>query len=365
MKRKTILVIAGSLMLVIAVLGAGFWYMSTQPLYRPGMVRAGENLSAPLVPPLQTAGSEPWLVEPGIELSHFSAGEGRNVLVVHGGPGEPFSQPMSWLEPLTGNFRFHYYDQRGCGASTRPIDSFDSTNAYENMQRLDRALGLGAQIADIERIRQILGEEKLILIGHSWGGFLASLYAAEFPERVEALVLISPANVLIMPQPEADSDLFASVRAQLPADERAAFDAFMEEYFDFGSLFSKSEADLIAMNMKFGDFYLKTIAPDAATNPDASLPVQGRPGGWMVWAQYLSMGQRHDYSQALTGVDIPVLVIHGADDLQSESASRLYSDAFPNSEFIVIQNASHFSFEEQPEQFAQVLAKFLSKSLVE
>ena len=370
MKRKTILIIIGSLVLIIAILAGGFWYISTQPLYRPGMVRAGENLSTPLTLPSQPAGSRTWLVarpgsalragERGIELAHFSAGQGRNVLVIHGGPGQPFTEPISGLAPLTSNYRFHYYDQRGCGESTRPIDRFESHNVYENMQRLDRTLGLGAQIADIERIRQILGDDKLILIGHSWGGFMASLYAAEFPEHVEALILVSPANVLIMPQPDSDSDLFASVRAKLPAEEQAKFDAFMQEYFDFGSLIKKSEADLIAMNEKFGEYYIKTIDPDSPEQ-SSDLPEQGRPGGWMVWAQYVSMGQRHDYSKALKDVSVPVLVIHGADDLQSEAASRLYADSFPNAEFVVIQNASHFSFEEQPEQFAQIVFNFLSK----
>jgi proline iminopeptidase len=358
MKRKTILIITGTLVLIIVILAGGFWYMSTQPLYRPGMVRAGKNLSASLTPPSQPADSETWLVEPGIELSHFDSGQGRNFLVIHGGPGQPFTQPVRGLELLSGDFRFHYYDQRGCGESTRPFDRFDSPNTYENMGRLDRTLGLGTQIADIERIRQILGDEKLILIGHSWGGFLASLYAAEFPEHVEALILVSPANTLIMPQPDADSDLFASVRANLPADEQAEFDAFMKEYFDFGSLFEKTEADLVAMNQKFGEYYIKIIDADAPEK-DSNLPEQGRPGGWMVWAQYVSMGQRHDYSQALKDVTVPVLVIHGADDLQSESASRIYADAFPNAEFVVIQNASHFSFEQQPDEFANVVTNFL------
>jgi proline iminopeptidase len=201
----------------------------------------------------------------------------------------------------------------------------------------------------------------LILIGHSWGGFLASLYAAEFPEHVEALVLVSPANVLVMPQPDPESDLFASVRAELPADEQAEFDAFMEEYFDFGSLFDKSEDDLIAMNRKFGEYYIKIMAPGAAVHIDSGVPEQGRPGGWMVWAQYLSMGQRHDYRQALKEVKVPVLVIHGAGDLQSESASRMYSDTFPDTEFAVIQNASHFAFEQQPEEFARVVDAFLNR----
>jgi pimeloyl-ACP methyl ester carboxylesterase len=80
----------------------------------------------------------------------------------------------------------------------------------------------------------------------------------------------------------------------------------------------------------------------------------------MTWGMYVSMGQRHDYRDALKNVTAPVLVIHGADDLQSESASRLYADTFPNAEFSVIENVGHFSFEEQPEQFADTVEKFLA-----
>ena len=87
---------------------------------------------------------------------------------------------------------------------------------------------------------------------------------------------------------------------------------------------------------------------------------QGRAGGWMTWAQYISMGQRHDYRPALAAVDAPVLVLHGADDLQSEAASRLYVEALPNAEFVVIEDAGHASFEEQPEAFARVVAEFLN-----
>jgi proline iminopeptidase len=263
----------------------------------------------------------------------------------------PFSEPVSGLGFLTGEYRLHYYAQRGSGESTRPIEQFKTTNMVENMQTLDRELGLGAQLADIERIRQILGDEKLILIGHSWGGFLAALYAAEFPEHVEAIILIAPANVLVMPQPEAGSDLFASVRAGLPTGRKDEFDVFMKEYMDFRGLFGKNETELVAMNIEFGSYYADVVGPN--------FPVQGRPGGWMVWAQYISMGQRHDYRPALAGVYVPVLVLHGADDLQSEAASRLYAEAFPQAEFVVIKQAGHFLFLEQPEAFANAVQKFL------
>src|SRR5512134_1330123 len=351
MKRKMLFFI-GAVVLILIIAAGGFWYVSMQPLYKPGMV---QEMGAALTPPDQPKDSEKWLVESNIELAHFAVGEGRNVLIIHGRPGQPFTQPMSGLEPLTSAFRFHYYDQRGCGASTRPIDRFESRNLYENMKTLDASLGLGAQIADIERIRQILGDDKLILIGHSWGGFLASLYAAEFPEHVEALVLVSPANTLVMPQPDAESDLFTAVRAKLPADEQAEFDAFMQEYFDFNALFQKSEADLVAMNEQFGKYYLQVADVDTATQ----WPEQGKPGGWMVWAGYISMGQRHDHRAALREVTAPVLVIHGAEDLQSEAATRLYVDAFPNAEFAVIENAGHSSFEDQPDQFSAIVKSFL------
>jgi proline iminopeptidase len=354
MKRKTLLILALVIVLLLGAGVGGFWWMTQQPLYQPGMVRAGQNLRAPLTPPAQSGDPNYWQVEPDIQLYHFSQGNGRNVLIIHGGPGRPFREPMAGLEPLTSTYRFHYYDQRGCGKSTRPIDRFTAQNTYENMTKLDQTLGLGAQIADIERIRQLLGEEKLILVGHSWGGFLASLYAAEFPEHVAALILVSPANTLVMPQPDAESDLFASVRAKLPASKLAEYDAFMKDYFDFNKLFNRSDADLVAQDAKFGEYYISVVniqAEDAIQ--------QGEPGGWMTWGMYISMGQRHDYRAALKKVTAPVLVIHGANDLQSEAASRLYSDTFPNAQFAVIQNASHFSFQQQPAQFAKLVAGFL------
>jgi proline iminopeptidase len=350
---KTILLILGIVLLVIVVAGGLVWYWMTGPLYQPGMVRAGKDPRAPLIPPDQANDPELWTVETDIKLYHFAAGTGRKVLIVHGGPGIPYTQAWKGLEPLTQNYQFIYYDQRGAGRSSRPIDRFTSPNYVENVRTLDRTLGLAAQIADIERIRQVLGEEKLILIGHSFGGFLASLYAAEFPERVEALILVAPADVTVMPG--GRSDLFGAVRERLPQAELAGYDNWKRGYFDYGTIFSKSEADLAAMNEAFGRYY--EMAMGAAT----ALPPQGKTGGWMIQAMYFSMGQRHDYRPALHVVTAPVLVIHGADDLQSEAASRAYADAFPNAEFRLIPHANHFIFETQPEAFAAAVDAFLGK----
>lgn len=349
---KRMLPIIGLVLLVlVAVIGGLFYYFTNQPLYKPGMVRAGKNLRAPLAPPAQTDDERHWRMEPDIELHHVSVGQGRDVLIVHGGPGHPYIEPWPGLEPLEGDYAFHYYDQRGCGQSTRPIDTFSSKNTWESMQTLEKTLGISAQVADIERIRRILGEEKLTLVGHSFGGLLASLYAAEFPEHVEGLVLVAPADVLVMPQ--EGGSLFEAVRERLPGEMRDEYDTFMEAYMAFNNIFSKSEADLVALQQQFGRYYQAAL--------DTSLPDQGRPGGWMVWAMYLSMGKRHDYRDALRDVDAPVLVVHAANDLQSREASRVYAEAFPNAQFEVIEDAAHFAFVDQPERFAAVVGAFLDE----
>lgn len=136
----------------------------------------------------------------------------------------------SEVTPHFPDTTFYYYDQRGCGDSTRPYDTVPGSSYHSRMMALDTKLGLGAQIADIERIRQILGQDKLTLIGHSFGraafhdssgrlthlgGFTCALYAMEFPDRVEKIIAVTPAPMLVFP---SDFDLFKGVRARLPKE---------------------------------------------------------------------------------------------------------------------------------------------------
>ena len=80
----------------------------------------------------------------------------------------------------------------------------------------------------------------------------------------------------------------------------------------------------------------------------------------MVWGIYLSLGQRHDYRKAMTGTAFPVLILHGAQDLQSEETTRQYLGIYPGAVFTVIPGASHFAFEENAAEFARAVGEFLS-----
>jgi len=354
---KRMLTIAAVVALVLGVAAGALWYWMSMPLYRPGMVSAGANLGAPLAPPPQGQDSSRWLVEKDVGLHHFAVGAGEDVLIVHGGPGRPITVPWPGLGALADKYRFHYYDQRGCGRSTRPVDRFGTSSFYANVQVLDRRLGIGAQLADIERIRTILGGRKLLLIGHSFGGFLASMYAAEFPQHVRALILVAPADVLVMPQ--EGPGFFAEVANRLPQPMKGDYAGFLERYLDYRRIFEKSEAELVALNAEFDRYYAAAAQAQGVAVPTLGEPGSG--GGWMVHGLYISMGRRHDYRGALKRIDAPVLVVHGASDLQPERASRAYVDAIPGARVAVLPNAGHFPFAEQPEAFSAAVGRFLGE----
>lgn len=345
---------------IIAVLTLSFLSItvvfSQTSLYSPGKLSQDKNLKDSFIPPDQKGVQKHyWKVEDKILLYHFTQGEGKPVLILHGGPGMPPYKSWKGLASVKG-YSFTYYHQRGCGKSTRPVDKFQSQNFIQNLSILNKLLGIKTQLADIERIRHLLKQEKLIIIGHSYGAFLATLYAFEFPERVEKLVLISPADVLSLPSTQGGMD---QMKQYLSSEEQDEFDAFLKEYFDYGTIFQKSEEELARINSGFGKFYVAALKKKGVRLDEETEEMKGL-GGWMVHALYLSLGMKYDLREHVKKISAPVLVIHGALDIQSEAASQEYAALVQKGIFKVIAEASHFAPEERPEEFASMIRDFLS-----
>ena len=111
---------------------------------------------------------------------------GVPVIVLHGGPGGGCSPAMRrYFDPEV--FRIVLFDQRGCGRS-RPHASIEENTTWHLVQ-------------DIEAIRVVLGIDKFIVFGGSWGATLALVYAISHPERVLQLVL---RGVFLMTKAELD-----------------------------------------------------------------------------------------------------------------------------------------------------------------
>lgn len=347
---KKIVMVGCVLLIAVVVVAVVFFVFGTGGTYTIGELSQRDDLE----PVEQTLDNTYFEISKDIQLHYFSQGEGKKVLIIHGGPGMPYSEPWPGLEEVEG-YEFIYYDQRGCGQSTRPIDTFETSNYYENTKTLETSLGLTAQIGDIERIRRILNEDKLILIGHSYGGFLASLYAAEFPEQVEKLILVAPAPLIKMPM--AAESLFDSIERKLPESEKNNYELFIKRYFDYKNIFKNSDEDLVSLNNELGKYYMMALEDE-----QVSLPVNGKSGGWMIQALYLSAGQKYDYTEAISEAQVPTLIVHSGNDMvQTKEASEVYLNVFPHSEFVTIEDAGHMSFYDQPEIFAKHLKAFLSK----
>lgn len=355
---KILLIGVGIIAVVIAVaVGYMFWMMG-QPIYTFGSVNIGENLRSPLEPPEQSDTTS-WQVESDITLHYDVYGTGRPVLIVHGGPGIPYTTAWKGLNQLEKQFTFYYYHQRGSGKSTRSIEGFESKNYLKNVAELEKTLGLGAQIADIERIRRILGEDKLLLIGHSFGGFIAALYAAEFPIRVEKLILVAPAGMLV--PPKKGNNLFDAVKLKLPEEDHENYDILMKEYFNFGNIFTKTDRELVDLHTQVGNYLLKGMGYDVSL-----MDTPPTPGGWSVFAVYFSTGKSPDYRDAVGHITAPTLIIHGDDDDIALNGSRQYEEYIQNAQFVSISCSAestisgHFIYDDCPEQFAKVVMSFLA-----
>ncbi|ATE64568.1 prolyl aminopeptidase [Rhizorhabdus dicambivorans] len=129
-----------------------------------------------LYPPLEPYETGMLDVGDGHRVYYERAGTpgAKPAVFLHGGPGGGCSPDHRRLfDPA--RYDLLLFDQRGCGRSTPHADLNANTTWH--------------LVADIERLRALVGTEQWLVFGGSWGSTLALAYAETHPERVSALVL--------------------------------------------------------------------------------------------------------------------------------------------------------------------------------
>lgn len=105
------------------------------------------------------------------------------ILFVHGGPASP-AMPTAWQfqRPIEEYFTVVHYDQRGAGKTLLETDPETIGDTIHIPHYVDDAIEVA------EHVRERLGKDKLILVGHSWGTIVAMNAALERPELFHAYV---------------------------------------------------------------------------------------------------------------------------------------------------------------------------------
>ena len=222
-----------------------------------------------------------------------------------------------------------YYDQRGGGRSPIPRE---------------QPVGWRDHVADLEALREAWGLERLTILGYSWGGLLAQLYATEHPKRVERLALVCPAPSWRAARDEFEQRFAARNMAPEVQAERQRLresdlrvrdpDAFQRRMF---------ELSVVAY---FHD-------PEQARNLTAFRVV-----GRVQQETWRSLGD-YDLRPRLEQLrGIPALLLHGADDpiplaASEETARRL------GATLEVLDRCGHCPHVERPDAFGRILDGFL------
>jgi proline iminopeptidase len=279
-------------------------------------------LSILLTIPALAAGQQTGLVQtPEVDLFYESYGQpglAAPILVANGGPGLSHVYMMQndvWPR-IAKNRQVVFYDQRGTGKSKRL-----NPGASQNIE---------AQIADLDAVRAKFGFEKFILVGDSYGGFLAMAYAAAHPEHIEKLILSDSAApamkniVRVLPQVFPDMPRSGDPQEQLRNHFRMLFyseekrDAYLEGAKDLG------------------------YAPQVGAAVSRAI-------------------SKVDLTPQLARFSFPTMVITGRFDMNVAplTAWNIYK-AIPGAKFVVFAKSGHLPSYEEPDKYVETLEAFLS-----
>ena len=283
-------------------------------------------------PPEQLADADSRFVRlESINIHYKTSGEGEpSFLLLHGFG----ANTTSWdavLEPLGALGTAIAYDRPAFGLTERPL-TWEGENPYSTAAQPRIALGL----------LEHLGKERAILVGNSAGGTLALHMALQYPERVEALILISPAVYTGGGAPG-----FVRPLLQTPQLRRIG-PLLVRSFLGRGaSLLDSVWHDPSKITPEMQEGYTQ---PLRAENWDKAL-----------WEMTLATDYP-DIISRLGELQLPVLIITGDDDRIVPTADSVrLANEIPGAELVVIPNSGHVAHEETPEAVMAAIDEFLAR----
>jgi proline iminopeptidase len=276
----------------------------------------------------------------GAQLFYRTAGNGKPLVVLHGGIGLSQDYLLPYMLKLADNFCVILYDQRACGASTGEINL--NTMTIETF------------VKDLDAIREALHCEKISILGHSWGGFVAMEYAIAHPNHVEKLIVSNS-----MPASSDDMNLFAQEWKRRIAPYQADLDALkaLQE-------FAMGEPDVV-------ERYFRTLFRPCFFRPEnvSCLNLRMTPIAAIHSVQVDECFQKtlfnkpFDLHSSLKKLQLPTLVIHGDSDQIPPITAESIHRSIPHSRYVLLEHCGHFPYIEDSQRYFELIDTFLREPL--
>ena len=277
------------------------------------------------------------------ELWVEQEGGGTPIVLINGGPGGTHHYFHPWFGRAADFARVIYYDQRGCGLS----DYEPGPHGYTVEQAVN----------DLETLRQALGLQQMVLVGFSYGGFLAQYYTTYYPENVAGLVLVGAS-------PNVAASLGSSRQGEfISPEERAKMQQVREQLREMAPDSGWTPAELLALivynNHINGDWKRQNYY-----KPSPEGMAQIALYEWVQDGNFNSIMNQSKSRVDLTGAfdanPIPTLIMEGEWDLTWGPEKRTALAAnHPNGWMVTFEHAGHSIFNEDPEGFFSTLRDFM------
>jgi proline iminopeptidase len=279
-----------------------------------------------------------------VRIFYRRLGAGQDFVVfLHGGPGLSMGDGGYAMRPLGNDHTLIMYDQRGAGRSDLVKDP--------------ALLTADADVRDLEALRQHFGIEKMKLIGLSWGSGLAALYAGTHGERVSRVVFVDPMPIALNPYAKGRGEKIASLMkpedtARLKELSNRAKNATDEEIHGI----YKEEVRIV-----FGPYLFHPDGHDRDWSEMSDVPMPAMRNASVVGKAVNESLGNFDLRPTLVKLNMPTLVIEGEKTNVPLDSTREWAKSPPNARLLLIPDAGHATFIDQPNALLREIEIFLQR----
>ncbi len=221
-------------------------------------------------------------------------------------------------------------------------------SAWDPERRYDYEFHIG----DLERVLETLGVERFVLVGHSLGGRVATLFAGQHPGRLAGLVLVDSGPAL---DPRGVTRIRVDIEKTVTGD--GTFGSPAEYERGLARAYPVARPEALARMARHGVRQRADGRWERKTDPAFHA---GRAGMSEAEAEERERVVEKRLWEALAKVPCPALVVRGAasDILSPDTADRMAEDALPDGRLAVVARASHSVMVDNPEGFAEAVSEF-------